>query len=73
MIEKVIADFESISIYRCNWSRLRSIHSVQDLRFFKLIMRPTFAAFISRCLKNLAWSIVSQLIVMPSSYMIAPI
>ena len=33
-IENVIADFESISVYRCNWTLLTIVSSVQDLRFF---------------------------------------
>ena len=73
-MEKVIADFESISVYPCNWTRLRIMSSVQDFRFFKLILRPTFDAFISSRRKTFsAWSIVSQLIVMSSAYTRAPI
>ena len=43
-------------------------------RFLKLILRPTFNAFISRVRKTFsAWLIVSQVISMSSAYMRAPI
>ena len=31
-VEKFIADFESITVYRSNWSRLRNISSIQEHR-----------------------------------------
>ena len=47
--EKVIVDFDSIFVYRFNWTRLRIVSSESDLRFFfQFILRPTFDAFISR-------------------------
>ena len=41
-MEKVIADFESISVYRCNWSRLRIVSIVHDLRFFEVDHETNF-------------------------------
>ena len=41
-MEKVIADLESISGYRCNWTRLRIVSSVQDLRFFEVDLETNF-------------------------------